>query len=161
MLDYFYTPTANKSPDMSFTPRDIQIPPALIPNTIKSGRVRTAYPTLILEYAHRNESLKTLKENARKKAFTAATTIRVLIGVKFFKSAFQAFWARRLAASGMNIVETTTKMDSFSPTLAGGHSYPCNRNILGCGPNYPLPPLASPTLTLSMDRMRHAIMNKI
>jgi hypothetical protein len=44
MLDYFYSPTAKKSSDGSFTPRDIQIPPALpIPSSVKPGRVGMPY----------------------------------------------------------------------------------------------------------------------
>ena len=166
--DYNYSPTSKKSPDGSFTPQDIQIPPALpIPSSIKPGRGGTAFPTLVFEFAHKNESLQTLKNNASSKAFTPFTSIRVLVGIKIFKKHLQGFWARRSPEGAMNIVATTTKMDANVPTDEY-FAIPAVDIFWGCGQNYILPPLPAadpplqtPHLILAMERLRLAIVDEL
>jgi hypothetical protein len=162
VLDYFYTATSKKSPDGSFTPRDIRIPPAIaIPGTIKPGRVGSAYPTLVFEFAHRHEGWQRLKDEARERAFAAMTSIQVFVGVKIYTSDFQAFWARRSPTGvGMNIVQSTAKLPVANPTNIV-FMIPAVEIFWGCGPNYQLPPLPSANLVLSLEHLRLAIVDEM
>lgn len=162
VLDYFYTPTSKKTPGGSFTPRDICIPPAIaIPGTIKPGRVGSAYPTLVFEFAHRHEGWQRLKDEARERAFGAMTSIQVFVGVKIYTSAFQAFWARRSpTAVGMNIMQSTPRLPIANP-IDIVFMIPAVHILWGCGPNYQLPPLPSANLVLSMEHLRLAIIDEM
>jgi hypothetical protein len=162
LLDYFYAARSKKSPDGSFRPRDIRIPPAIpIPGTIRPGRVGTAYPTLVFEFAYRHEGWQRLKDEARERAFSAMTSIRVFVGIKIYTASYQAFWARRSPTGvGMNIVESTVKLPVEDPTDIV-FTIPAVEVFWGCGPNYQLPPLPSPNLVLSLEHFRLRIVEEM
>jgi len=150
-VDYRYNGRASKSPDNSFVPRDIQVPPA----KLKPG-TNIPYPTVVIDVGHKHEGWKKLKRDARTKAFTRMTSIQILVGIKIFTSHFRAFWARRSATgTGMNIQETTPKLDARVPTNL---TFTLPKNLVFWGvpqPNWPVTP--TPNLTLHMETLRLAI----
>jgi hypothetical protein len=151
MLDYEYAPGASKSPDASFVPRDIVIPPALPrPGSVRPGYVGNPYPTLVFEFAACNEDWEKLKADGRNKAFSPNTSIQVLVGVKVYgRTSFQAFWAKRRhpVNGGMRIMHATPRIRITQPT---------NRVLqipaaLIFWEIPVLPPLPSPNLPLSFE----------
>lgn len=99
MTDYIYRTgprVHTKSPDASFIPVNIRIPPAKVqPGTAKPGFIGAAFPTIVLEIAHHHEPWHVLLRDAREKAFSARTSVQVVVGIKLFKSHFKVFWAKR------------------------------------------------------------------
>jgi hypothetical protein len=110
-IDCRYDDRSSKSPDNSYVPRGILIPPAkLIPGT------NIPYPTVVVEVGHRNESWRRLKRDARTKAFAPMTSIQVLIAIKIYTAHFRVFWASRsMTGVGMRI-EHSPKLDIQTPT---------------------------------------------
>jgi len=82
LIDYRYSALSTKSPDCSYIPRDITSPPALLQPQYNN----TPFPTWVLEVAHGHESWKQLKNDARITAFSAQTSIQVLVGINFIVS---------------------------------------------------------------------------
>jgi hypothetical protein len=118
MTDYVWRTRNAKSPDASFIPVNIVIPPAKVqPGTAKPGSVGVAFPTIVFEIAHHNEPWHILLRDAREKAFSAQSSVQVVIGVKLFKKEFKAFWAKRHAQGrGMKIMRMTEKIKLDQPT---------------------------------------------
>ena len=107
-----------KSPDASFIPVNIQIPPAKVqPGTAKPGFIGAAFPTVILEMAHHHKPWHVLLRDTREKAFSARTSIQVVVGIKFFASDFKVFWAKRHRQGGMKVMRTTEKLHLDRTTL--------------------------------------------
>lgn len=63
-----------KSPDLSFRPRDLTVPPAKY--QVRSIKQNEHYPTIVVELANRNESWNRLVNDARRKAFARQTSIQ-------------------------------------------------------------------------------------
>ena len=75
-----YLPGADKSPDQSFVPVGISIPPAiLIPGTLA-----LAYPTMVFEISKTHESSQDLMDDAHHKHFSPQTSVRVWLGIKLY-----------------------------------------------------------------------------
>jgi hypothetical protein len=156
-LDYPWSQRGKKSPDSSFTPRDITSPPARIkPNTFGLGP-GFMYPTIVYEVAHRNESWRRLKDDARNKAFSRLTSIQVFVGVKIYAHHFRAFWAHRRTNPnyGMYIQQTTTRLDVKLETQEI-FRIPAQYIFFGVPANN-IPPTPTPTLDLHLEKVRNAI----
>lgn len=156
-LVYPWSQRGKKSPDSSFTPRDTTSPPAKIkPNTFGLGP-GFMYPTLVFEVAHRNESWRRLKDDARNKAFSRLTSIQVVIGVKIYAHHFRAFWAHRRANPnhGMSIQQTTEKLDVKLVTQET-FRIPAQYIFFGVPANN-VPQTPTPTLNLKLEKIRNAI----
>lgn len=118
MLDYRYHANSSKSPDLSFTPKDISIPPAMAqPNTAKPGYAGLAFPTVVIEVAHKHESWQRLFTDGQEKAFSRNTSVQILIGIKIYTSNIRAFWGKRkLTGRGMDVMRVTPKIRLDRPT---------------------------------------------
>ena len=117
-LDYAWSNRGKKSPDCSYVPRDLTVPPAKRKlRTPVVNALVPPYPTMVVEIAHTHESWKKLKDDARRKAFSSRTSIHWMIGIKFYKNYFQAFWGvRRANGWGIQIRESTGKLPKDTPT---------------------------------------------
>lgn len=150
-VDYRYNDRASKSPDNSFVPRDIQVPPA----KLKLG-MNIPYPTIVIEVGHNHEGWNKLKGDARMKAFSRMTSIQIIIGIQIFISDFRVFWARRSATgTGMNIQQTTPKLDVQVSTNL---TFTLPKNLVFWSvpqSNWPVTP--TPNLILQIDTLRLAI----
>src|SRR5579859_3363303 len=118
MIDYEYRTRNVKCPDASFIPRTIQIPPAKPqPGTVKPGYAGLAFPTIVYEVAHTNETWQRLMQDGQEKAFSRTTSVQVLVAVKLYKKHMRAFWGRRRqGGTGMDIIRTTDKLRMDRPT---------------------------------------------
>ena len=149
--DYRYNDRASKSPDNSYVPRDIQVPPA----KLKPG-TNIPYPTIVIEVNHNHEGWNKLKRDARTKALARMTSIQIIIGITIFTSHFRIFWARRSATgTGMNIQQTTPKLDAQVPTNL---TFTLPKNLVFWSvpqPNWPV--TSTPNLILQIDTLRLAI----
>jgi hypothetical protein len=121
ILDYYYTNRRTKSPDASFVPTTLTIPPALPqPNSISARKPQgVPFPTIVIECAYQNESWPRLLRDARTKTFAITTSIQVWIGCKIYKSSrtFRCIWAkRRLVGHNMKVMKTTRQISLDSPT---------------------------------------------
>jgi hypothetical protein len=147
MIDYRYSALSTKSPDCSYIPRDITTPPALLQPQYNN----TPFPTWVFEVAHRHEGRTQLKNDARRKAFSAQTSIQVLVGIKIYSQHFKVFWAKRSHTGvGMTIQRTSPKLRIDQPT---GIIFriPANLIFWGCPQ---IPNLPSPSCPLPLDRLR-------
>lgn len=154
LIDYEYVPGNTKSPDASFAPRDIVIPPALPrPGSARPGYIGTPFPTLVFEVAVSNEDWERLKADGRNKAFSANTSIQVLVGVKVHgRTFFQCFWGKRRHAvnGGMRIMHATPRIRMNRPT---NRVLRIPAALIFWGVPV-MPPLPSPYLPLSLERLR-------
>lgn len=109
MTDYMWRTGNIKSPDASFIPVNITIPPAKVqPGTAKPGFVGAAFPTIVFEIAHHHEPWHILLRDAHEKAFSPRTSVQVVVGIKFFKNEFKAFWAKlHVRGKGMKVMRMT------------------------------------------------------
>ena len=154
LIDYEFLPGSSKSPDASFCPRDIAIPPALPrPGSVRPGYSGTPYPTLVFEGAVTNEDWEQLKADRRNKAFSANTSIQVLVGVKVHgRTSFQCFWGKRRHAvnGGMRIMHATPRIPTNKPT---NRVLRIPAALIFWGVPV-MPPLPSQHLPLSLERLR-------
>lgn len=151
MLDYNYRNRSSKSPDISYVPGNITVPPAK--HNLLSTPLRP-YPTVVIEIAHCNESWNRLILDSRKKAFSSKTSIQDVIGIKIFKKTYIMFWGRRARRGyGMCIKKITPKLDIKNPSC---RVFNISANLIfwGCPQ---LPPLPSPNLSLRVEIFRKAI----
>ena len=150
-IDYSYSNTNSKSPDNSYVPRDIATPPG----NLKPG-ANIAYPTIVIEVGHRHERWDKLKRDARNKASAASTTIQVVIGIKLFTSHFRMFWGcRSPTGRGMNIQDTTPKLDARTPTNL---IFTISKALVFFGvPAHLLPVSPTPNLDLPIEILRVAV----
>ena len=118
VIDYKYGNVRSKSPDASFIPHTITIPPAKAqPQTSKPGYTGLAYPTVVCEVAHKHENWTRLINDARQKAFARNTNIQVFFGVKLYRHHIRFVWAKRgRNQRGMKIMCTTDKLPINVPT---------------------------------------------
>jgi len=151
ILDYRYAVRSSKSPDRSYKPRNITIPPAKPQTNLPT---HPAYPTLMFEIAHRNETYARLKHDARRKTFSARTSIQVVVGIKLYRRHFQVFWGRRATVGrGMKIVKQTPKLFINRMTR---RVFNIPANLIFWGVPTP-PPLPSQYLSLSLEILRQEI----
>ena len=162
MTDYVWR-TGNrvytKSPDASFIPVNIQIPPAKAqPGTAKPGFIGTAFPTIVFEIAHHHEPWHILLRDAREKAFSAHTSVQIVVGIKLFVKHFKAFWAKRhRQGRGMKVMRMTEKL----PLNRGTRKFfllPSNLIYWGC----PHPPAHVGThFRFSLEGYRRWVRNDV
>jgi len=143
-----------KSPDLSFRPRDLTVPPARY--QVRSSKPSDHYPTIVVELAHRNESWNRLVNDARRKAFARQTSIQVAIGIKIFRRDFRCFWAKRHRnGAGMTIVQRTPKLPLNAATNI---VFTIPRDVFWWGiPAQGVPATATQDYDLSMDWLRQQI----
>ena len=97
-----------------------------------------------------------LVTDARRKAFTISTSIRVFLGVKIYTRDFQCFWAkRRRSGRGMTIMQRTDKLPSHTPTQIT-FTIP-QREIWWGIAAQAIPPTTTPDYVLSLDWLRQRI----
>jgi cobalamin biosynthesis protein CobD/CbiB len=115
------------------------------------------YPTLVFEVAHRNESWRRRKDDARNKVFSRLTSIQVVIGVKIYAHHFRAFWAHRRTNPnhGMSIQQTTEKLDVKLVTQ-DIFRIPSQYIFFGVPANM-VPLIPTPSLDLKLEKIRNAI----
>jgi hypothetical protein len=89
VLAYSYANLRTKSPDSQFTPKSIQVPPAVIrPGTTTLNYAGMPFPTVVFECSHNNESWPTLLHDARSKAFSRNTLYKFTLASRFTKRSF-------------------------------------------------------------------------
>jgi hypothetical protein len=76
-----YSPGSDKSPDQSFVPIGISIPPAIL----ILGTLAGAYPTMVFEISKPHESYQDLLNDAPDKHFSPQTSVRVWVGIKLYE----------------------------------------------------------------------------
>jgi hypothetical protein len=113
-IDYVYNNNGDaKSPDGSWVPRNLAVPPALAqPNGYP-------YPTVVFECGFTHENWGILIEHARTRAFSPTTSIQVWIGCKLYKTdrSYRCIWGkRRTAGHNMRIMKTSPRMSIDVPT---------------------------------------------
>ena len=151
-----------KRPDASFKIRRSQIP-VPPPVWLKWQPNGHPYPNLVVEVAVNNEGPQKLLSDMQR-YFTRHTSIRVWIGVKFWK-AVRKFWVgwaeRRPNGVGGRL---HTQMD-WPPNH---HDINVATNIVYnipmatiYGPNIPMPPGLPPALTLDTDIIRSTILEEV
>lgn len=155
-IDYVWSNHGKKSPDCSYVPRDLTVPPAK--RKLRTPVVNATvppYPTMVVEIAHKHESWKKLKDDARRKAFSSRTSIHCMIGIKFYKNHFQAFWGvRRAIGWGIQIRESTGKLPKYTPT---NMIFTIPRADFWWGvPAGVIPQTASPHFIFSLEQLRVA-----
>src|SRR5436305_7224755 len=157
--DYEWSPRGSKSPDYSYLPRDITIPPANPnPKSIRPGFVGRPYPTMVVDIAVENESWRRLKDGARAKAFSRLTSIQVFVGVKVYKNTFRAIWGKRRAVGhGMHIQQQTEKLDLHAVSNV---MFTIPKSLVFWGVPLPLPPTPTPDLILLIETFRLAIVDQ-
>jgi hypothetical protein len=122
LSDYPYAPNGPaKSPDASFVPRNLLIPPALAqPNSISPRKpLGIPFLTFVFECAYSHENWTQLLIDARTKTFSANTSIQVWVGCKLYRSdrTFRCVWGKRRASgSNMRIMRTTPRLSLDNPT---------------------------------------------
>src|SRR5205814_5960673 len=99
MKDYYYTNRRSKSPDASFVPKTISIPPALAQLDLVSIDFPNGvpFPTIIFECAYQNEKWPRLISDAHNKTFARATSVQVWIRIKVYQSSreMRDLWGKR------------------------------------------------------------------
>lgn len=115
LTDYYYTNRKSKSPDASFVPKTISIPPALAqPNSVSAGFPDgVPFPTIVFECAYQNEQWPRLISDARNKTFARTTSVQVWIGIKVYQSSreMRAIWGKRcMKGHDMRIMKVTRRL---------------------------------------------------
>jgi hypothetical protein len=121
LTDYYYTNRRSKSPDSSFVPKTISIPPALAqPNSVSVDLPNCApFPTIVFECAYQNEKWPQLISYARNKTFGRTTSVQVWVGIKVYQSSqeMRAIWGkRRVKGYDMRITKVTHLLSVDKPT---------------------------------------------
>jgi hypothetical protein len=151
VIDYAYGNRSVKSPDSSYVPDGITIPPA---KAFPHSNPPCAFATVVFEIAHRNESWNQLISDARRKAFSLTTSIQVAIGIKIYTKKYRMFWRRRArSGNGMCIRKITPKLDMKTATRRV-FNIPADLIFWGCPA---LPPLPSPMLPIRVETFRKAV----
>lgn len=125
------------------------------PARLKPG-TNVPYPTVVLEVAHKIESWRRLKDDARKKAFSRMTSIQVVIGIKIYERHIRCFWGSR-GANGTDMVfrEQTSKLDVQQ---ASAIVFTIPKDLVFWGvPCHLIPTTSGPALILPIETLRIAI----
>lgn len=151
-----------KRPDSSFKIRPSQIPVSP-PNWLKMQPNGHPYPNIVVEVAVNHESPQKLLGDMQR-YFSRRTSIRVWIGVKYW-AAERKFWVgwaeRRVGGVG-------GKLHTQMQWPPNHHDINISTNIVYnismptiFGPNIPMPPGLSPTLTIDTDVIRLMILEEV
>jgi hypothetical protein len=147
-----------KSPDGSYVPKFITMPPALPnPNTISpQNLLGNAYPTVVFECGFTNENWAQLLGDARIKTFSAITSIQIWIGCKLYRSnrTYRCVWGRRRAVGHNMRIERMSPRMSIDVATARTFRLPANLIYWGA----PVPAHIMADFVLPLDGIREAVL---
>jgi len=87
------------------------------PGTATPNYPGLAYPTIVFEVSHTNETWLQLINDVRSKAFSLNTTIQVYVGLKIYTNHIRAVWGKRgTRGQGMKVMHVTHKFRIDRPT---------------------------------------------
>ena len=163
LTDYYYTSRRSKSPDSSFVPKTISIPPSLAqPNSVSVDLPNGApFPTIVFECAYQNEKWPQLISDARNKTFARTTSVQVWVGIKVYQSPreMRAIWGkRRVKGYDMRIMKVTGRLSVDKPTHVT-LAIPAALIFWGC-PQIP-PHLVGSNCVFALETFRQAICKHI
>lgn len=94
------------------------MPPALIQPGTSRGTFRgIAFPTFVVEVGHCHETWDRLLRDADEKAFSPATSVQLVLGIKIYSRNFKAFVGKRHSRGhGMQIMRVTPRISFNTPT---------------------------------------------
>jgi hypothetical protein len=161
MTDYYYTNGNSKSPDASFVPKTISIPPALAQPGLVSVDFPHGipFPTIVFECAYQNEKWPQLLSDARNKTFARTTSVQVWVGIKIYQPSreMRAVWGKRRAKGyDTRMMKVTRRISVDRPTRIT-FTIPAALVFWGC-PQIP-PYLVGTDYVLELDAVRQAICN--
>ena len=163
LTDYYYTNRRSKSPDSSFVPKTISIPPALAqPNSVSVDLPNGAsFPTIVFECVYQNEKWPQLISDARNKTFARTTSVQVWVGIKVYQSRreMRAIWGKRhMKGFDMCIMKVTHLLSVDKPTHIT-LAIPAALIFWGC-PQIP-PHLIGSNCVFTLETFRQAICKHI
>jgi hypothetical protein len=134
-----YALGAQKSPDQSWYPIGLSIPPAFV----IPGTLNCPYPTIVLEVSKTNEIFQQLLDDATLKHFSVDTSVQIWIGAKLFPGhggRFKAMFRLRDQVNGGVLAGSGAQTDFLPLNQPTNVEFIIPKARVFWGLNPPLPP---------------------